>query len=84
MYQSFLYARDDNLAGFVLDKKVYSWGSAAQGRLGVVGEGDSPWPRPIFGSLHMVSDMASHHWNTILVAGKFHAWTTSKLCSVHY
>ena len=59
---------------------MYSWGLAENGRLGSI-HGDkslretaagqcSSIPRTIFGSLHVVSDISSHYWHTILVAEK--------------
>src|SRR6218665_1226067 len=58
---------------------IYSWGLAEDGRLGSApspDQGRGPnsqcfsFPRPIFGSLHVLSDVACSHWNTIMVAGR--------------
>ncbi|KAK2194294.1 hypothetical protein NP493_116g01001 [Ridgeia piscesae] len=66
------------------DNQVYSWGLCENGRLGTVSSDTSKkvevpcyaLPRPIFGSLHAVTDVASHHWSTILVAEKVLAQKT--------
>ncbi|KAI0220100.1 Serine/threonine-protein kinase Nek9 [Lamellibrachia satsuma] len=66
------------------DNQVYSWGLCENGRLGTVSSDTSKkvevqcyaLPRPIFGSLHAVTDVASHYWSTILVAEKVLAQKT--------
>lgn len=60
------------------ENQVFSWGNGANGRLGAVfsdqlkgpNNKSSCLPRPIFGSLYSVSSLASHHWHTIVIAGK--------------
>ncbi|ELT98382.1 hypothetical protein CAPTEDRAFT_123860, partial [Capitella teleta] len=66
------------------DNLIYSCGFSENGRLGfAAGEtGKGPGgncvslPRPIFGSLHAVSDLYCRHWNSILVAEKVLAQKT--------
>ena len=61
----------------VLDNKIYTWGLSESGRLGMTtsDKGRGPGshcfalPRPIFGSLHNVSDLSAKHWHSIIVAG---------------
>ncbi len=63
----------------VSDNQVYSWGLSENGRLGTVSSDTSKksdvqcyaLPRPIFGALHSVTDVACHRWSTILVAGMY-------------
>ncbi|XP_059504867.1 serine/threonine-protein kinase Nek9 isoform X2 [Stegostoma tigrinum] len=57
------------------DNQIFAWGNGGNGRLGMTatekGFGSeicSSWPRPIFGSLHKVSDLSCHGWHTILIA----------------
>nr|XP_022334597.1 serine/threonine-protein kinase Nek9-like isoform X1 [Crassostrea virginica] len=60
------------------ENQVFSWGNGANGRLGAVfsdqlkgpNNKSSCLPRPIFGSLYSVSNLASHHWHTIVIAEK--------------
>lgn len=56
-----------------LENHVFSWGNRKDGRLGL----DSTFiskeeaiclPKPIFGSLYLVSDMCSKGWNSIIIA----------------
>ena len=43
-------------------------------------------PKPIFGSLHAVIDLACRHWHTIIVAGEviltFCDWLFSEHCAM--
>lgn len=61
---------------FCLDNRVYSWGNGENGRLGAKYDGKGPnsmctaYPRPVFGSLHDVPNLAARHWHTIIIAGK--------------
>ena len=72
------------------ENQIYSWGQSENGRLGTLsrGEGRGPngscfaLPRTIFGSLHVVSDVSSRYWNTILVAEKVLAQKTIRSTSV--
>ncbi|XP_078392092.1 serine/threonine-protein kinase Nek9-like [Cetorhinus maximus] len=57
------------------DNQIFAWGNGGNGRLGMTatekGFGSeicTSWPRPIFGSLHNVSDLSCHGWHTILIA----------------
>ncbi|XP_072031366.1 serine/threonine-protein kinase Nek9-like isoform X2 [Amphiura filiformis] len=60
------------------DNQIYSFGHSELGKLGISSEHRSslkrkaavPTPRPIFGALHMVSDLCCHNWNTIIVVEK--------------
>ena len=61
------------------DNQIYSWGRGDNGRLGIFTDtlsrtrGGIPctaMPRPIFGSLQLVSHLSCVHWNSIIVAGK--------------
>ena len=58
------------------ENHVFSWGSAKDGRLGLDFALNRPdtnivsSPRPIFGSLYLVSDMCSRFWNSIIIAEK--------------
>ncbi|KAK6181203.1 hypothetical protein SNE40_009113 [Patella caerulea] len=60
------------------DSQLYSWGNGENGKLGAIfkeqGKKTSTkctsLPRPIFGSLHVVPYLSSHHWNTIIIAEK--------------
>ncbi len=51
---------------------VFSWGCSKNGRLGIetsVGnETNVCIPKPLFGSLHLVSEMSARHWNSIIIA----------------
>lgn len=61
------------------DNQVYSWGLNENGRLGVISDqGKGPGgsqcialPKPIFGSLHRVSNISCHHWHACMVAGGY-------------
>ncbi|XP_067833249.1 serine/threonine-protein kinase Nek9-like, partial [Heptranchias perlo] len=57
------------------DNQIFAWGNGGNGRLGMTvtekGFGSeicTSWPRPIFGSLHNVSDLSCQGWHTILIA----------------
>lgn len=57
------------------DNQIFAWGNGGNGRLGMPatdrGFGTdicTSWPRPIFGSLHNVSDLSCRGWHTILIA----------------
>ncbi|XP_063426870.1 serine/threonine-protein kinase Nek9-like [Mytilus trossulus] len=56
------------------DNEVYSWGNGENGRLGAKYDGKGPnsmctaYPRPVFGSLHDVPNLAARHWHTIIIA----------------
>uniref|UniRef100_UPI00398E3C2E serine/threonine-protein kinase Nek9-like n=1 Tax=Pristiophorus japonicus TaxID=55135 RepID=UPI00398E3C2E len=57
------------------DNQIFAWGNGGNGRLGMMatekGFGSeicTSWPRPIFGSLHNVSDLSCQGWHTILIA----------------
>ncbi|XP_051879694.1 serine/threonine-protein kinase Nek9 isoform X3 [Pristis pectinata] len=57
------------------DNQIFAWGNGGNGRLGMTvaerGFGSeicTSWPRPIFGSLHNVSDLSCRGWHTILIA----------------
>ncbi|KAI8488761.1 Serine/threonine-protein kinase Nek9 [Branchiostoma belcheri] len=63
------------------DNMIYSWGNGEDGRLGVTSDRGEKGPkglhpasvsrpRPIFGSLHLASDVSCRHWNTIMVVEK--------------
>ncbi|CAC5374051.1 NEK9 [Mytilus coruscus] len=58
------------------DNEVYSWGNGENGRLGAKYDGKGPnsmctaFPRPVFGSLHDVPNLAARHWHTIIIAEK--------------
>ncbi|KAM9294341.1 serine/threonine-protein kinase Nek9 [Gastrophryne carolinensis] len=59
------------------DNHIFAWGNGGNGRLGMT-PNERPqgsdictsWPRPIFGSLHHVTDLSCHGWNTILIVEK--------------
>lgn len=69
-----------------LENQIFSWGNRKNGRLGIdsdVPEQNSvPFPKPIFGCLHLVSDMASCYWNSIIIAEKI--LTTKPVRSISY
>jgi len=54
--------------------QIFSWGNRKNGRLGIDSDvpedqnSSTPFPKPIFGSLHLVSDMSSCYWNSIIIA----------------
>ena len=58
---------------------MYSWGRGDNGSLGIPiayikkttkdGVPVTSLPKPIFGSLHAVTDLACRYWHTIIVAG---------------
>ncbi|XP_038646357.1 LOW QUALITY PROTEIN: serine/threonine-protein kinase Nek9 [Scyliorhinus canicula] len=57
------------------DNHIFAWGNGGNGRLGMQatekGFGSeicTSLPRPIFGSLHNVSDLSCQGWHTILIA----------------
>lgn len=62
------------------ENQVYSWGRGDNGSLGIPmanikkttkdGIPVTSLPKPIFGSLHAVTDLACRHWHTIIVAGE--------------
>ncbi|XP_012945754.1 serine/threonine-protein kinase Nek9 [Aplysia californica] len=60
------------------ENQIYSWGNGESGRLGAnfTDQGIGPnsmctaFPRPIFGSMHLVSCMSCRHWNTLIIAEK--------------
>ncbi|XP_048259677.1 serine/threonine-protein kinase Nek9-like isoform X1 [Haliotis rufescens] len=60
------------------ENQIYSWGNGESGRLGAIisDQGKGPnsqctsLPRPMFGCLHIVADISSSHWNTLLIAEK--------------
>ncbi|XP_013095073.2 serine/threonine-protein kinase Nek9-like isoform X2 [Biomphalaria glabrata] len=60
------------------ENHVYSWGNGDSGRLGGMfsEQGSGPKamctaiPRPIFGSMHVVSCLSCRHWNTLIIAEK--------------
>ena len=68
---------------------MFSWGNGANGRLGAVfsdqlkgpNNKSSCLPRPIFGSLYSVSNLASHHWHTIVIAGQYNIQKNSTFIS---
>lgn len=61
---------------FNLENLVFSWGNRQDGRLGldVLASFDESscvcLPKPIFGSLHLVSEMSCKHWNAMIIAEK--------------
>ncbi|CAL1543886.1 unnamed protein product, partial [Lymnaea stagnalis] len=60
------------------ENQIYSWGNGESGRLGgmFTDQGIGPngmctaLPRPIFGSMHVVSCLSCRHWNTLIIAEK--------------
>lgn len=50
---------------------MFSWGNKSNGRLGLDSNLDSKnalcSPKPIFGSLHSVSDLNSRYWHSIMI-----------------
>ncbi|BFZ01979.1 hypothetical protein BsWGS_05018 [Bradybaena similaris] len=60
------------------ENHIYSWGNGESGRLGgeFTDQGSGPngmctaIPRPIFGSLHVVSCLSCCHWHTLIIAEK--------------
>ena len=56
------------------ENHVFSWGNCKDGRLGLdltvnrIDTNTICLPRPIFGSLYLVSDMCSRFWNSIIIA----------------
>ncbi|XP_067881650.1 serine/threonine-protein kinase Nek9 [Heterodontus francisci] len=57
------------------DNQIFAWGNGGNGRLGMTAtekgfgsEVCTSWPRPIFGTLHNVSDLSCHGWHTVLIA----------------
>lgn len=60
------------------ENHIFSWGNRKDGRLGLDSIFDDNstnnssicLPKPIFGSLHLVSDMSAKHWNSIIIAEK--------------
>ncbi|PAA73005.1 hypothetical protein BOX15_Mlig022512g1 [Macrostomum lignano] len=63
------------------DNHIYSWGRADNGRLGIELQAASllnmnkasasacvSTPRPMFGSLHLVADISSRHWHSLMIA----------------
>ncbi|XP_056408825.1 serine/threonine-protein kinase Nek9 isoform X2 [Hyla sarda] len=59
------------------DNHIFAWGNGGNGRLAMT-PNERPqgsdictsWPRPIFGSLHHVTDLSCHGWHTILIVEK--------------
>lgn len=62
------------------DNQIFSFGHVDSGRLG---HGDDltgshkkkqsiSTPKPVFGSLHMVSGLSCRYWHTIIIAGNNH------------
>jgi len=51
---------------------VFSWGNRKDGRLGFVSSFDDGnaicLPKPMFGSLYLVSEMCARYWNSIIIA----------------
>ena len=51
---------------------MFSWGNRKDGRLGFVSSFDDGnaicLPKPIFGSLYLVSEMCAKYWNSIIIA----------------
>lgn len=55
------------------ENQIFSWGNRKNGRLGIDSDVNSDVnsvakPKPIFGSLHLVSDMNACYWNSIIIA----------------
>ncbi|KAG8562098.1 hypothetical protein GDO81_015589 [Engystomops pustulosus] len=59
------------------DNHIFAWGNGGNGRLAMT-PNERPqgsdictsWPRPIFGSLHHVTDLSCRGWHTILIVEK--------------
>ncbi|XP_069807177.1 serine/threonine-protein kinase Nek9 isoform X2 [Dendropsophus ebraccatus] len=59
------------------DNHIFAWGNGGNGRLAMT-PNERPqgsdictsWPRPIFGSLHHVTDLSCSGWHTILIVEK--------------
>lgn len=68
--------------------QIFSWGNRKNGRLGIDSDvpedqlNSMPFPKPIFGSLHLVSDMSSCYWNSIIIAER--VLTTKPVRSISY
>lgn len=55
---------------FFVDNEVFACGSHQDGRLGIgICTQNIALPRPLFGTLHAVSNICCSHWETMLVAG---------------
>ncbi|RNA10655.1 serine threonine- kinase Nek9 [Brachionus plicatilis] len=57
------------------EKHIFSWGNRNDGRLGLdygssSSSGTVCLPKPIFGSLYLVSEMCSRNWNSVIIAEK--------------
>lgn len=57
------------------EKHVFSWGNRNDGRLGLdfglsTNTNFVCLPKPIFGSLYLVSEMCSRNWNSVIIAEK--------------
>ncbi|XP_022111310.1 serine/threonine-protein kinase Nek9-like, partial [Acanthaster planci] len=60
------------------DNQIYSFGNVESGRLGIPVDPSLthrkkmavPTPKPIFGSLHFVSDVSCRHWHCIVIVEK--------------
>ena len=74
-YSKSIYNLSHNKSIHIVDNALYSWGSSENGRLGIAcssnksGDLACAHPRPIFGALHYVPDLACRHWHTIIIAG---------------
>ena len=69
------------------EKHIFSWGNRSDGRLGLDFSFSSSsslvcLPKPIFGSLYLVSEMFSRNWNSVIIAEK--ELDTKLLKSVSY
>ncbi|OCT68162.1 hypothetical protein XELAEV_18039458mg [Xenopus laevis] len=68
---------DEFTTAATADNHIFAWGNGGNGRLAMT-PNERPqgsdictsWPRPIFGSLHHVTDLSCRGWHTILIVEK--------------
>ena len=77
IFSSHILSKDVEMSQYS-ENQIYSWGNGESGRLGGTfsDQGTGPnkactaLPRPIFGSMHVVSSVSCRHWNSLIIAGE--------------